>query len=260
LLAIEPAVRGEHSDDLGAWLTAMAEIERTLGEGALAERFHREACEYQAAKWGESSLAYAAQLGNLAVVVLEAGRASDALQMFERVRSIRAEQAHLESMEDARLSFNLANAYNKLGRLEDCATEFARALAIAKRLNGESPSTARAAAGMGAALFKSGRLEEAERALREALELNRQFLPERGLQSIEAPLWLARTLAKRGANDEAAELFADVLRRIEGDPGTRAELRSKIEGECADVLEALGRGDEAREHRERGERALQSTP
>jgi tetratricopeptide (TPR) repeat protein len=113
---------------------------------------------------------------------------------------------------------------------------------------------------MGAALFKSGRLEEAERALREALELNRQFLPERGLQSIEAPLWLARTLAKRGANDEAAELFADVLRRIEGDPGTRAELRSKIEGECADVLEALGRGDEAREHRERGERALQSTP
>lgn len=250
LAALEDAARGsdEGSQEF-TWLTTMAEASRSLGERDEAERLYREACEYAKGKWGERSLPHARQLQNYGVQLLEGGRADEALPLLELVRSIRADEAKLESTEDARLAFNLAGVYNKLGRLEECAAAFERALAVSKQLNGDSPNTARAAAGMGAALFKTGRYEEAERALKEALELNRRFLPDHGLNSIEAPLWLARSLVKLGRNADAAPHFEDVLRRVEGDAATRPDLRAKFEGELADVLEALGRDVEAAQHR-----------
>jgi tetratricopeptide (TPR) repeat protein len=159
-------------------------------------------------------------------------------------------------MEDARLAFNLGIALDRVDRPADSAAHFERALRLCRELAGDSAQTAKAAAGMGTALFKAGRVAEAETVLREALVLSRRFVPRRGLHAAEAPLWLGRCLAALQRPDEALVLFEEVLACVEGYQGVPLQLLAKIEADTAAVLETLGRAEEAALHRERERAAL----
>ena len=110
------------------------------------------------------------------------------------------------------------------------APDMADALAAAQRALALDADQAEAHAALGAVLFVSGRLEEAERAFRRAVELDPRLF--------EAYYFHARACFQSGRFDEAADLFRDAL-------GVREDHASGFF--LAQAIEATGRHDEARE-------------
>ncbi|MCC6408360.1 MAG: tetratricopeptide repeat protein [Planctomycetes bacterium] len=246
----ESAASGDSSTAM-SWLMLRAEIANARGRFDEAEASYVRAVDLETERHGRNHPQVARQLQNLAVVLLAQKRPADALPLLVEAREIRAATEQREGLEDARLAFNLAAVQSRLERPAESAAEFGRALELTRKLTGDSPQTAKAAAGMGSALFKAGELERAETVLREALELSRRYVPRQGWSAAEAPLWLARCLVKRANPAEAAELFEEVLACLDETANGRPDLAAKIEGELADALAALGRDSEAETHRER---------
>ena len=234
-----------------SWLESMSNVQRGLGDIDSAEKHLQEAVAEAQELWGRKHISVARVLQNLAALHVDTNRLELALPELSEVREIRAAIGARESIEDARLAHNLAVIYNKRGELERALEESARSLALTRRFAGESAPTARAGAAFGAILFKLERYDEAEASLREALELSRSFIVRKGVAALEAPLWLARTRAKQGDLEESAKLWTEVLDCIEGDASVPAAMRAKFENDFADVLEALGRGEDAEIHRAR---------
>jgi len=235
------------------WLTTMGKTLEGLGRFEEAEARMREAVEVAREVWGSQHVSVARALQNLGAFHVDRGQVALALPELNEARDIRASLDAKPSIEDARLAHGLAVVFNKQGDVAKALAEFERALALSRRFAGEAAQTARAGAGVGAMLFKLERYAEAETQLREALDLSRRFIARKGLPAVEAPMWLARTRAKQGDAEEAAKLWTEVLACLEGDLSFPPPLTAKFENEFADVLEKLGRADEAQEHRERAE-------
>ncbi len=260
LAAVAAAPAWEHSAspaDRVRLYSNMGEAARGLGELEQAAAHHDRALKLARATHGDVHDDVARTLQNLAVVRIESGKPEAALALLLEALDIRAKLGAGESMEDARLAFNLAAILGKLARPAESAVHFGRALRLCRELAGDSTQTARAAAVMGSALLKAGELDQAEAILGEAVELSRQFIPRRGMAAGEAPLWLARCMVARTRPAEAEPLFAEVLQCIDGDPGVDAALAARINGEHADVLEALGRAEEAVHRRDRQRQLLE---
>ncbi len=238
------------------WLGNVAQLHRLRGEFEPARDAQAEVLELTRQQYGEVHQQTADTLQNLAVAENELGDLEAGLALLIQARDVYRQLGAGTSIDEARLAFNLGHAAARLGRLDESAQHFGEALSISRELAGDSAQTAKATVGMGSALYKLGRYDEAEAILRESLDLNRRFLPPRGMQSMEAPLWLARTLAKKEQHAESAEHYADLLWRLDGDPGIQPDLLAKYEGEFASELDALGRGDEAEQHRQRQQEIL----
>jgi len=255
--ALLQQIRGELSWDAASviirqsWLQTMAQVSRAHGEFERERDLQVEVLDLVRKEYGEVHRQTAGALQNLGVNEMELGHLEEALALLTQARDIEAQLGAGDSIDQARLEFNLGGVTSRLARLDESAEHFGRALAISRALAGDSAQTARSASGMGAALYKLGRYDEAEAILREALDLNHRYLPERGMSSMEAPLWLARTLAKQGRHEESAVHFADLLWRLDGDPGIGPTLLATYEGEFADELDALGRSGEAEQHRQK---------
>jgi serine/threonine protein kinase/tetratricopeptide (TPR) repeat protein len=235
----------EDGNERIAWLTESAEVEKGLGLLDEATAHLAEAVETASRVWGRKHVETARRIQNLAALHADRGQAELALPLLEEVRAIRADARAPESLDDARLAGNLAATYNRLGRVPEALASYQRSLELCRKLSGDSAQTARAASGTGAMLVKLERLDEAEQVLREAVDLSRRFLPRRGLTGGEAPLWLGRCLARQGRAEEALPLFEEVLECTHADPSVPSNLRVKYEAETADLLDALGRADEA---------------
>ncbi|MCK6445573.1 MAG: serine/threonine-protein kinase [Planctomycetes bacterium] len=242
-----------HGDTVAAisWLVLRAEIANARGDFAASESAYRRVLDVVTRRHGREHPQFARHLQNLAVALNAQGRHADALPLLVEAREIRTRTLQSEGLEDARLAFNLAAVNSRLERLHAAADEYGRALELCRRLTGDSPQTAKAAAGMGSVLVKAGEFERAEPILREALALSLEYVPRQGWTAAEAPLWLARCLAKRGTHGEAAQRFAEALACLDETAYGRPDLAAKIEGELADEFEALGRDADAALHRER---------
>lgn len=121
----------------------------------------------------------------------------------------------------------IGQVYLKLDRLDDAERGFAKALE-------RDSAHAEAQLGMARVLLARGEVDRAVDHALNAVECNRQLAA--------GHYWLGRALVAAGRPDSAAAAFETLLQLRPGFVTARKEL--------ADVLERLGRNNEARQHRE----------
>ena len=228
----------------------MGEISRQRGDPARAADLQTQALALARQTFGDVHAEVARSLQNLAVLHSDGGRPEEAIRLLLEARDIQAKLGAGETIQEARLAFNLAQALQRAGKLEESLEELQTSLGICRRLSGDSAQTARAALGYGAALVKAGRAAEAEPILREALDLNRRFVQNQGMHSVEPPLGLARCLVALGRGEEAVPFYEEALSHTEH-PGVGPERAARYEGEIGELLRSLGREEEAAPHLER---------
>ena len=116
---------------------------------------------------------------------------------------------------------NLGQLELERGHADSAAALYAGALEVMRAVSGdESADAARMTRNLGVALYRGGRLDEAQVQLERAVELRRAVHGPSHLGVAAAELSLAHLLRDRGAHDRADTLYAGSLamwRELEGD-------------------------------------------
>jgi serine/threonine-protein kinase len=136
------------------------------------------------------------------------------------------EQTHgPDSVQTAAGAEALAHLYFNRSEYARAERLYRRALAI-RRLPGSDPvQLATTLAGLGAVVSATGRHEQAEPVLREALELRRRAPDESGAGIVDTLYELGLALLRGGRAESAAPLFREAVERARSDPRAPGRIR-----------------------------------
>jgi eukaryotic-like serine/threonine-protein kinase len=229
-------------------LAEVGRVYRNLGLLARAEELAEQVVQLEASL-DSSGAGHARALGTLGEIVAERGRTAEAATHFEQALALPLFQRRNALGTDtlaARLTSALAWEYRSLGRHQEAADLFRRALETQRAALGErDPETARSLMGLASALHDDGRFDEAEALLTEALEPGGAAgRPDPVVASVLANLGMIRRLRQDyRAAEPLLQAALDHRQRLYGPD--HPETLSSMDSWGAELYE-LGRFDEAR--------------
>ena len=168
------------------------------------------------------------------------GKGSSPIEILQEVRQ--AIDEDLSEAPDLQLGLlgSLGQVYRQLGLTEESFEIQTKALAIARKLSpGDHPELARQLSNLAAAAFSHGDPRMTENAYREALAM-RQRLGQSDLKLARTRSGLAGVLTEQGRYDEAGELYRQVLKARERNPGPESMNLALALRSMATVLYARG--------------------
>ncbi len=207
-------------------LNNLATLLEDQGRYEEAVRMHRQSLAVRQKVYGPEHAATARSMHNLARALGRAGGRYEAEDLAQRALSIRIAQFGPRHAETAASWHGLGALAEWRGELNEAQHWFGKALAARRELGLPLP-TADSAAALGSLLLRTGRVQEAEPLLREALEIRTQRLRGDHRQVAEAESLLGECLMRQKRYADAMGLLTRsdaVLRRQPVTPEIRAAL------------------------------------
>ena len=205
-----------------------------------AEPYFRQALEVRRALYSETHPEVGASVNNLALVLHELGdyRAAETLY-----RQALATQELLPEADVTALS-NLALLLYDQGDYSEAERLYRESLRHFERSGTEDPVVARLRTELGMTLLEQGRLEEAERALRRAVERRRELLGPHHPDLAMSLKPLATLLTRRGDLEQAVTLHREALAIRRNLSPEHPQVADSLAG-LAEALTASGELEEA---------------
>jgi len=182
------------------------------GDHRGAEATFREALELNRRVYGDRHPRVALNLTNISFALRRQGRAAQAVAPLAEAVAIDREVYGGDHVIVARLLAVLGIARQEAGDLVGAEECFAEALPVlAARLPAGSTKLADARLGLGQLRIRQGRFAEAEPIVRRALAAHRAALGPKHLRVGRALVWLGRSLAGQGRDEEAIDAWCEGL-------------------------------------------------
>jgi tetratricopeptide (TPR) repeat protein len=250
--AVESERAAAHPDPrrIAGWLNELGIVWRRLGRHAEAESAYRESLAVAEQAFGAADPAIAAILTNLAELERLEGRLDEAQESAQRGLAIRQERLAPDSLEIAETLNNLGAILAQRRDFQGAADRYRRALSICEHLPGggaHGPVPAAILHNLGVADFRLGRVDDAESALRRALEIRERALGPEDPNTLDTLQNLAELNFLRGRLAAAETYYTRSYTACEklhpGEPGHPGCIKA-LEG-LALVYRSLGRFTEA---------------
>ena len=184
-------------------------------------------------------------LNNLGTLYLEAGRYTEAQLTYERALNIAAKS----KAEQAAVYNNLSTLLLHRGNLTEALRYSVDALELARK-QGSILEEAKALQNMGFFYLASAEPEKAEAYFQRTLDLQRELLGAGHPAIVDSLVGLADAKARSGKYHEAEALYRQALEIAEDRELSNQQL-VRVLGKLVEVLEKMGRMDEARVYQER---------
>jgi len=221
-------------------LDTMAQAYQHLGVYDRAEDLFREEIQAADQAYGPGSLAASRPLRELADVERRRSKLQDAEMHLRQALAI---QEKLPPDKDVELSHtlnNLALVLQIKGDFGPAEQYLRRAVAVSRKYPDQIAQTLTMTSNLGGVLVDRGKLDEAERILRDVLEQRRRVLGERHPQVSTGMGRLAHVLLARGSYPEAEQLYRESLRRNRSALGDSHLDTLNTMSNLADVLQEEG--------------------
>ncbi|MBL9077178.1 MAG: tetratricopeptide repeat protein [Planctomycetes bacterium] len=223
---------------------------RAAGDLERSARAHAAALAHRIALHGDTHRSVADSASETATVLLQLGRARDALPHFEQaLRVHRQLRGDVDHVDVARAENNVAFALSQLDRLPEALPHAERALAICRRLAGDrdDPGVAHCLDTVGNCLRLANRADAALPLFEESLAMRRRLAGDANHPTVERALNnLAVCLRELARYDDALARLDESLamhRQLHADADS-SELATSL-GNRASLLTTLGRAAEA---------------
>jgi len=228
-----------------AALSSLAVASDALGQNADFERQTREILALRRRIYPESHDAIAITLRNLAAVRMRA-------EGFEEAEALLREALAMQRRVFGEAHGQIAHTLDSMGvlmvlqrRFEEAEAYYRQAIATCKRARIVEEVCARARNNLGQAFYRQGRLPEAAREMRAALEERRRQLGEDHITVAYSLGTLANVAAKAGDLDEAELLSRQALASLERSGNAGSSDAALVRNSHAQALHLLKRNEDA---------------
>lgn len=206
---------------VGASKSALASSYQNLGNAyadlndfASASVQHQTAIEYWSESYGPNHVRVGQVLTNRGIVLAEMGKTEEALSVLKRAHDVLTTTLGAEHYSALHVQSSIASTYVRSGRVQEGLDVIERVLPIYRARNAPLDLQLPALLVEGDALMHLGRLDEAERAYRTALDIQRDVSTRGGEPMASAYLYLAQVVAKRGRYDAALDYTTDAMNAL----------------------------------------------
>ena len=236
--------RGDHELERLTLLSRLAHCHRMQGEPDQARQLEQLAYERSCALFGQEHPRSVASLEQLALLLQDQGRLSEALGSLEQCVEVSRRTLGAGHDSTLRMRRNLAQVLLQLGHVERAMAEIESTHDELVELLGEQHQlTLSAAVVLGQVYTRLGRFEDSEGILAEAVDGLSECLGATHPDTVEATVYLARSAAARGARSEAIDLLAAVDAGCVDAPPSERTLAAL--NELGQLLMEEGRASEA---------------
>ncbi|HEY2798291.1 MAG TPA: serine/threonine-protein kinase [Thermoanaerobaculia bacterium] len=247
---LQVAIRRALHDDtaeLGGALNDVAVAQTQLGDYDAAEKTFAEAMAIHKRALGEDHPEYASGLENLGNVWYRKGEYARTAEQLERVLAIRRKALGDDAEPVARTLANLGAVYGSSGNDAAAVPKYQEALErLTKFLGPDHPDVAAVLTGEAGALQRLGRLDEAEAAVRRALQIRLAKFPDTSIPVSLSRLRFGQILTARKRYPEADEPLRQAATNLAAaGPGAATAARNAIKAR-AELYKAWGKKPEAR--------------
>ena len=240
--AVQAALRTA-GDDVGA-LEAEANAHHNEGRYAIAEALWAIAVDWRAERDGAEDWQTLAPRHNLAVAMLEQGRADEAEAALRALLPVRERVQGAEHPDALVTRHELARAMLDQGRADEAEAAFRALLPVRERVNGaEHPYVLVTRYRLAQAMLDQGRADEAEAAFRALLTIDERVNGAEHPYVLVTRYRLAQAMLDQGRADEAEAMLMAVL-ESSGLAAMKPHHRSDFALQRARAADALGRIDD----------------
>lgn len=199
-------------------------------------------------------------LNNIGNALSDLGRIEEAEPYYRRCLAVQERVLGPDHNDTLGTRFNLAELERTRGNLAQAEVEFRRLLEDRTRVLGaEHPDTLTSLKALGGVLVEQNRFAEAEPLYRQCLTMRREVLGADHPDTLLVANELADCLVNQGRHLEEAEtLMRETLERELQTVGENSNLTAATLDILADVLDLLGRPEEAQTTRNRAQEILRS--
>jgi serine/threonine protein kinase/tetratricopeptide (TPR) repeat protein len=217
---------------------------KQLGDYATAEVHYNRALEIGRVALGEEHPEVAITLSNLASLMQDTNRASEAEKLYNEAIGMFRKSGPAERLADA--MNNLASLKLSVGAKEEATKLLEETLDLRRRLyRADHPMVAQSLNNLAGAYLKAGRFAECETLVREALEVRRSTLPAGHPDIANSLANLGVLCYRQGKLTEAEPLLREALNLRIDKLGKEHNLCRSTAKNLAQTLDDLGRSDEA---------------
>ncbi len=224
----------------------LAEAYRQNRDLEKAEQFERRTLEIARNEFGPTDNNVAYLMARVGVIMFDARRTDEALDIEQRALEIMIANGSGESSNAIDVRGNMANALARLGRYDEAEALHRETLALSERIDGElAPNTVIRMANLCLVLIRLGKLEEAVATLETALERGDKIWPPEHDQIAFMSGTLAAALKRLGRMAESLAAYrkaAEITRATYGEDSII--YVGRLRG-TASVLMDMARYDEA---------------
>lgn len=232
-----------------ARLNNLANLYHDQGKLAEAEEIHRRVLSYNRRTLGDLHPETLGSLNNLASLLWDAGRYDEAEPFAREVLEGDIETLGPDHGYVAMDYSNLGVILRDRGKVEDrkeTESVFAKSVEVARKAFGEiHPNVATNEAQFGIFLVRTGRLEEGERRVREALRIYQEALDPDHFQIDMAKAMLGECLGARGRYQEAEPLAVESYRSLREKLGEQSGVTRRARARVARLYAAWGKDEKA---------------
>ncbi len=243
-------LRGLHDDgpDLGGALNDVAVAQTQLADYDAAEKTFAESLQINSRALGEDHPEYASNLENLGNIWYRKGEYARTAEQLEKVLAIRRKALGEDAEPVARTMANLGAVYGASGNDVAAIPKYQDALErLVKFLGPDHPDVASVLTGEAGALQRLGRLDEAEAAVRRALQIRLAKFPDTSIPVSLTRLRFGQILTAKKRYAEADEPLRQAATNLAAaGPGAATYARNAITARAA-LYEAWGKKAEAAE-------------
>lgn len=172
-LGVLRAQGGAFQADVASALNSLGEMLRRKGDIARAEAAHREALDIRKSLHHDDNSDVAISLNNLANLLTEAGRFGEAEPLQREALDVQRRLLGVEHPYSIACLQNLANTWRAIGNYGEAEAGFKEAITLYRKLNAgvSDISLAGSLVGLGLVYQSTGRIDEGEPLLREAVSI-----------------------------------------------------------------------------------------
>jgi len=193
------------------FLDNLAELLMAEGKYDEAEDFYADSLHLMQRSFGELSAPVSAAYARLATLYTRWGVYAEAEPLIARLQDIDSRIGSSEADTEAAVDADLAEIDLKTGRVDLAREPCRRALSLRQRLPKNHLDLARSLSTLGLLHLREGRLEEAQSAIQQAVDIYRSSPGADPQGLVEGWLDMAEVYAAQGRTQEAETLFAKLL-------------------------------------------------
>jgi tetratricopeptide (TPR) repeat protein len=237
---------GEAGSRRASLLNSLGTVLEKKGEGAEAERLHREAIALWEAEPEAHDMELATGHNNLGLALYGQGRYDEAIEQYQLVVALREKALGPLHPDTGVAHNNLANAFAELRRLDEAQEHQSTAFSIwSAGLGPEHPYVAASLHNLGMLAYRRNDLETAEAKYVAAIELRERILGADDPDLASTYLNLGAVYSSRDRHDDAGKLFAKAARILTAAMGPEHAHVLMARANMAETLRLQGHLEEA---------------